>query len=171
MTFDRWGNDRDYLLDEDDSSDEELRIEGWPFRSPRDVFGWARRDLLMECKAFSETWFLDDEGFYAGCFHRRRPRKLQDWASDPSALLEVRRLEIDEGGGPTNWLFFENRLIRRWTNSSQANDMAAFTSLRETMSAVGVNVVDHVIFGERDEMWSLHAAVSKHGEPYRLALA
>jgi hypothetical protein len=122
----------------------------------------------MECKAFSETWFLDDEGFYAGCFHSRRPRKLHDWASDPSALLEVRRLGVAEGGGPANWLFFENRLIRRWTTKCQANDIAAFISLRETMASVGVNVVDHVIFGERDDMWSLHEAVSQHGESYRL---
>ena len=46
MTFDRWGSDRDYLLDDDDTTDDEPCIEEWPFRSPHDVFGWARPQKL-----------------------------------------------------------------------------------------------------------------------------
>ena len=150
----------------DDFDDDEVEpdINDHRFRAPDDVREWARRDLLMSCKAYNEVWLLDGDGAYVGCWTSRSVVRVRDLAVDPSNLLAATRLALAEVAHP-HWLVFENRDGSDGDPRPTDADVQALVKLREALGP-DATVVDAVILGER-QLWSLHDVLAP-GKPYAL---
>jgi hypothetical protein len=145
----------------------DMDLKDWRFRTPADLVKWARGDLSMSCRAYTDIWHLDEHGQFQCCCFTHRPRSIHDWARDPAPLQKARESCAAIDGCAPNWVLFENREGER-SGKPTRRDAEAFMAVREAMETVGVHLLDDLILHGSNGLSSLHDLVSP-GQPYSLA--
>lgn len=159
---------RTYVPIWDEHGHELPRLADHPFREPSDVIDWARRDSTIAWKTWPEVWHLDHLGRLRCWYKASSLDGIRDWADDPQDLFRSRRegLASKDGCAP-NWLIVETRQPWQRDGVPTEVDAKAFVELRATLTTVGVQLVDAVIFDDEHHCWSLHD-LEHPGQPYAL---
>jgi hypothetical protein len=148
---------------------DDLDITDHNFRSPDDVLEWGRRDSLVTWKTWPEVWHLDHDGVFHCYFKASSGDGIREWCDDPIDLHISRFAgqEAEDGCAP-NWLIIESRQDYLYDPAAPTEqDAWAFGAVRREMAAIGVNVVDCVIFDSTSQWWSMWG-LEHPNEPYRL---
>jgi hypothetical protein len=139
------------------------RFEDFRFHEARDVVAWAERDPTIGWKTWPEVWHLDEEGELQCCYSASSLDSIRAWADDPSDLRRSRRAGLADGGCTDQWLIIESR--QQWRAGGPGpvvdeRDAAAFFAVRTHLEAMGVRLLDVVIFDDAGHWWSLHELTS-----------
>jgi len=130
-------------------------IAGFRFHDALDVVRRAQHDRLIGWSTWPEVWHLDDNGemrcYYAGS----TGESIRRWADDPSSLLWARYEGMRVGGCTRRWVIVESRNC--WIEDALVNegDAQSFLRVREHLAAVGVQLLDVVIFDADCHWWSM----------------
>lgn len=128
-----------------------------PLRCPEDVEQWARRHPTIGWMTWPEVWHLDHDGRFCCYYQGSTPDSIKRWADDPSDLQWSR----DEGrrttGCTDHWLIVDSRPTKmRDGPTVDESDVEAFLRLRPQVEAMGVHLLDVLIFDDQCHWWSLH---------------
>ena len=132
-------------------------IDTHPFRCPDDVVDWARRHPTVGWMTWPEAWHLDENGTFC-CYSKGSSLdSLKGWADDASDLRRAREEGLRTGGCADSWLIIDSR--PRWRRDGPTvdeGDVEAFLRLRPRLTALGVTLVDVMVFDDECHWWSLH---------------
>jgi hypothetical protein len=142
-------------------------LEAHRFRSPDDVFEWARRDFTIPSKTFPEVFHLDGQGAFRCGYRASSCDTIGRWADRPEDLLRSRWEGMATMRCADNWLILEPRTLVPCAVPPTEADAQAFVCVRKVLETVGVHLIDLVIFDSGFNGWSMHE-LEHPGQAYAL---
>jgi hypothetical protein len=106
------------------------------------MFVWAEYNPYIGRSTHPDIWHLDNDGRFQCYTPSYTTNSLKRYAEDPQDLFISREHGLALGDCPTRWLFIEPLLS--WNDHAVPDeaDASAFVILRETLEAIGVELVD-----------------------------
>jgi len=136
-------------------------ITEFRFNDAVDVVAYAEVDLCVGKLTWPEVWHLDADGGFACYYKGSSCDSLVGWAEEPWPLERSRRDGLANGGCADRWLIVDSR-PSGFRNPPDEGDAQAFLRLREHLrDAVGVELVDAVVFDDKGHWWSMHELTSR----------
>ena len=136
--------------------DDEADLDDFRFRSSADLVEWARRDRLTTWRTWPVVFHLDGAGAFRCYLKASSLCGIRHWSDDPTMLETSRAQGLSSPDGcASNWLILEHRWLPEETEVTEL-DAAAFLMVRRHLAAIGVNLVDAVIFDREHRYWSMH---------------
>ena len=132
---------------------------------PRDIVDRAAHEPILGGVTWPESWHLDRSGAFQ-CGHRGSTlESARTWADDPRSLLRTRREGLSSPEGcPPDWLIIDSRPRAMWGGEPIGEaDARAYLLIRSALAAVGVRLLDLMIFDDDRNWWSIGQLLSGHG--------
>ena len=131
-------------------------IDDFLFNDALDVVAFAELNPCIGKLTWPEAWHLDETGAFQCYFKGSSLDSLLEWAEDPWPLERSRREGLANGGCADRWVIVDSR--PRWhAVAPDEDDVRAFLDLRlHLRDALGVELVDVVVFDDEGHWWSLH---------------
>ncbi len=101
-------------------------------------------------------WHLDADGAFACYYKGSTLDSIEQWADDPSPLHRSRIEGLRSGGCENRWVIVDSRPV--WLHkppTTDESDVEAFVKLQPALEALGVLLLDVVIFDDDQHWWSL----------------
>ncbi len=126
------------------------------FTCAEDVVAKAALWPLMGRATFPEVWHLDPDGHYECGWQASSLDTLVGWAEEPEWLQTHLWHSRADGCRHDRWVIVDSRPTELPTRERVGElDAWAFGRLRHDLARSGINLVDAVVFDDRQHWWSM----------------
>jgi hypothetical protein len=129
-------------------------IQSTPFHDALDLVRRAEVDPVIGWATWPEVWHLDHRGIFRCYFKASSFHSLVSWMEDPEPLLRSRREGLAHGGCADFWVVVDSRPTWIHDPPNEA-DVRALREVRLALAAVGVSMLDCVVFDDQHHWWSI----------------
>lgn len=126
------------------------------FTCAEDVVAKASVWPLLGRATYPEVWHLDSDGHYVCGWSASSLCTLVRWAEEPEWLQTHLTHARDDGCEHVRWVIVDSRPTelpsRQPVNEADAR---AFVTLQRNLAEFGIDLLDAVVFDDRQRWWSL----------------
>ncbi len=130
-------------------------ITDYRFHDALDVADYARRNRQIGWQTWPDIWHLDDDGLMRCASRCSSLDGIRWWAEEAYFLRRTREASLETGTCPTRWVIVESRVVFDG-DVMHEGDVVAYHAVRRELAALGVTLLDAVIFDDKCHWWSMH---------------